>query len=39
MFEEWPRILDEMGTPSRTFWWDAMKERGVNATEKLAEET
>ena len=28
MFEQWPRVLSEQGTPKRKHWWSDLKERG-----------
>ena len=34
MFEDWPRVLRELGTPKTKHWWTELWEKGENVTEK-----
>ncbi|KAK4545436.1 hypothetical protein LTR36_002786 [Oleoguttula mirabilis] len=40
MFEEWPRMMEQMGAPRKKHWWTVLWERGgTNATAKGMEDT
>ena len=34
MFEEWPEVLNKLGTPRRKRWWTELREKGGNAVDK-----
>ena len=35
MFQEWPRMVAEMGAPVRKHWWSMLRERDADVAEKV----